>query len=449
MAPSPDSTAATAGPSQRQSCDRCHKQKLRCGRSKSSNSGVCDRCLAKRVQCVYSFSLPKGRPSLHRLAEKPSVSSTSPVAGSSPKTGPVVLEPEPPKTPVMASEPNIAGAKMDDDSVNIANTLNTGEPSVIPGLTETAMFPWVETLMWDETQPEIDWISSDMRHGDGFSASLDPRAPVMALDLAGQHGVKNNGVQMVQMDVSPASQKSSPSLAITQLSQLSMSLSSLRSVSYLLAKIAESPSGRQLPLTNPASFDSVAAWLSHCEIYERYPAGVSGNATADIADPMCPSPDIKAQTGSIGALRDVFSASHRLLEILRHLKAGNVPEESSHQEAAEEGQQGHSAVSIIRHLVLACDALLLEIYSAIVMALQHDAGLGESTNPGSSTILGDVRLVLVAQLCSYMVQRQHQAVDQYLGPANTQNVEGDALGELRLQVQQRLVQLHQMLRSIA
>ena len=59
-----------SGTTQRQSCDRCHKQKLRCIRSKSSEGGVCDRCLSKRAQCVYSFSLPKGRPSLQRLAEE-------------------------------------------------------------------------------------------------------------------------------------------------------------------------------------------------------------------------------------------------------------------------------------------------------------------------------------------------------------------------------------------
>ena len=57
---------APSGPPQRQSCDRCHKQKLRCIRNKNTNSGVCDRCLSKRAQCVYSLSLPKGRPSLHR-----------------------------------------------------------------------------------------------------------------------------------------------------------------------------------------------------------------------------------------------------------------------------------------------------------------------------------------------------------------------------------------------
>ena len=113
-----------ATPPQRQSCDRCHRQKLRCtrsstttsssgssssrsSRSSSSNSSssssngstsaatssssssnnnnnnnnneVCDRCASKRVSCVYSTSLPKGRPSLRRLA----VGSTNSASNSS------------------------------------------------------------------------------------------------------------------------------------------------------------------------------------------------------------------------------------------------------------------------------------------------------------------------------------------------------------------------------
>ncbi|KAI1155273.1 hypothetical protein F4825DRAFT_68864 [Nemania diffusa] len=52
----------------RQSCDRCHKQKLRCTRESSTNSGACDKCIRKRAQCIYSFALPKGRPSRYRAS---------------------------------------------------------------------------------------------------------------------------------------------------------------------------------------------------------------------------------------------------------------------------------------------------------------------------------------------------------------------------------------------
>lgn len=50
----------------RQSCDRCHGQKLRCPRPSNGNSGACERCIRSKAQCVYSSSLPKGRPSLYR-----------------------------------------------------------------------------------------------------------------------------------------------------------------------------------------------------------------------------------------------------------------------------------------------------------------------------------------------------------------------------------------------
>ncbi|KAL7935506.1 hypothetical protein V8C35DRAFT_299654 [Trichoderma chlorosporum] len=60
-------TASTSTASRRQSCDRCHGQKLRCTRASGSNTGACNRCLRQNAQCVYSFSLPKGRPSMYRL----------------------------------------------------------------------------------------------------------------------------------------------------------------------------------------------------------------------------------------------------------------------------------------------------------------------------------------------------------------------------------------------
>jgi hypothetical protein len=50
----------------RQSCDRCHKQKLRCLRPSDGDGGACERCIRSKAQCVYSSSLPKGRPSSHR-----------------------------------------------------------------------------------------------------------------------------------------------------------------------------------------------------------------------------------------------------------------------------------------------------------------------------------------------------------------------------------------------
>ncbi|KKP04693.1 hypothetical protein THAR02_03173 [Trichoderma harzianum] len=69
-------TASTSTASRRQSCDRCHGQKLRCTRASGSNTGACNRCLRQNARCVYSFSLPKGRPSMYRLHMENSSSSS-------------------------------------------------------------------------------------------------------------------------------------------------------------------------------------------------------------------------------------------------------------------------------------------------------------------------------------------------------------------------------------
>jgi hypothetical protein len=59
-------SSSAVGTPKRQSCDRCHKQKLRCLRPSDGDGGACERCIRSKSQCVYSSSLPKGRPSSHR-----------------------------------------------------------------------------------------------------------------------------------------------------------------------------------------------------------------------------------------------------------------------------------------------------------------------------------------------------------------------------------------------
>lgn len=56
--------------SRRQSCDRCHRQKLRCNPPGGRRTGACSRCFRHGTQCVYSLSRPKGRPSLHHYQGK-------------------------------------------------------------------------------------------------------------------------------------------------------------------------------------------------------------------------------------------------------------------------------------------------------------------------------------------------------------------------------------------
>ena len=176
----PPASPAPPTLSQRRSCDRCHKQKLRCARGSNSDGGVCDRCFRKRVQCVYSFSLPKGRPSVYRLPNEPTTSSIS-----GPKSS--ALEHEPVKHIASDGDADAdTSTKMNVDATQVTNP-STNEQSVLTGLIDTSMdmstgtWPWEETSGWDDTQMEIDWSSHDLSYGDAvlacpnaFGNGLDP-----------------------------------------------------------------------------------------------------------------------------------------------------------------------------------------------------------------------------------------------------------------------------------
>ena len=304
------------------------------------------------------------------------------------------------------------------------------------------------------------------------------------------------------MDMSLDKYLSWPNLVIVRLSRLSTRLSSLCYSSHTLAKAAEStscrlPNDRQIPLIDAAAFDSVAAWLACGHDPINMNAHPSVYAPTENEVPYSnPAFETKA-TGGHGILHDVFSASHSMLDTLRDLQAEKSVESfnwctsssASTPSAAPSGQtsmslrlakgswsgsqqQCSNTRQIIRHLVMACGALLLEIYMGVLIALQHDAYHGLCMK---ATALGDVRLVLVVQLCSYFIDRQQQAVDQCLttqiplsplsvngtvpqklvlsgsqqpvlpGPV-LDTADGEVLSDLKNQVQQKLAQLRQTLR---
>ena len=441
---------------------------------------------------------------------------------------------------------------MNIDAIQAANP-STNEHSALAGLMDTSMdvstgrWPRLETLSWDDTQPEVDWSGHDSSHVDAVLASLNtfeddgsaregaehspspaqpPRPPSPCHPHTYAHGQPGGGIFEKYnggtgsntdksigaggdgtMKMSLDKDMNWPNLVIAQLSQLSTRLSSLRSSSYTLAKAAESsltrlPNGRQIPLIDAAAFESVAAWLAHGHSSANMHALSSVHGPAESQGPYQNTvPETKPRDGH-GILHDVFSASYRLLETLRHLQVQNTvePFNSSTTNSAStpsaapsgrssvylgltngpwssaslSGSQKHcnNTMQIIRHLVMACEALLLEIYMAVLIALQHDAYHGASMN---TTALGDVRLVLVVQLCSYLVERQHQAVDLCLTPltplsplsisgtfppkldlsGSQQSIpsgpvldtaDREVLSDLKNQVQQRLAHLRQTLR---
>ena len=338
-------------------------------------------------------------------------------------------------------------------------------------------WPWMGTTSWEETQTEISWDGLNFSRADvddllaitnGFegegSAREDPdpfsptqspstpNPPHLRAYTYGQPGIGNYERQdgsarsNIERSMGGSTMSMFPdknaSVVIGQLSQLSVHLSSLRSSSYTLAQAADSSFGRgpndgHFPLIDSAAFESVAAWLAHEESSANMNPRRSVHISADIPNPWPNSGSQIIPRSGPNILREVFSASHRLMEILRHLQADDI----------------------IRHLVMACEALLLEIYAAILTALQHEAYPGDSMN---ATALGNVRLVLVVQLCAYLIERQHQAVGQCLAPAVAQKhnlpsslpsgpfhlgtADRESLKDLKVQVQQKLTRLRQMLR---
>ncbi|KAF2678707.1 hypothetical protein K458DRAFT_435701 [Lentithecium fluviatile CBS 122367] len=450
-------TSGSTGTPQRQSCDRCHKQKLRCIRNKS-NGDVCDRCFAKRATCVYSSSLPKGRPSLRRLTVEGTNNGNTAAAEDTSKTQEVTR-------PLPKSRP--------------ASTETTA-PTILPQLMDTSIdmsmctWPWMGTTSWEETQPDMSWDGLNFSRadaddllatfeGDGsareeldaFSSTTSPSTPspphIRNYNF-GQPGIGNyerqNGGTGNNMESGMGGNTMSmfpdkgASVVIGQLSQLSVHLSSLRSASHTLAQAADSSFGRgpnegHFPLIDSAAFESVTAWLAHEQSSANLNPRQSIHVPTDIPNPWPNPGNLTKPRSGPNILRDVFASSHRLMEILRHLQADDIT----------------------RHLVMACEALLLEIYLAILTVLQHEAYPGESMN---ATALGNVRLVLVVQLCAYLIERQHQAVGQCLAPAAAQKhnvpsslpagsshlgtADRESLKDLKVQVQQKLTRLRQMLR---
>jgi len=278
------------------------------------------------------------------------------------------------------------------------------------------------------------------------------------------------------------------SMAIAHLSQLSGRLSSMRYLSQNLARAAESSTTRQpqsrhrAPLFQSAAFESVAVWLAHDQrsgIMSGYP---SMHMASEMSSPysshslnMNHAHGGSKPAGCQSLLRDVFSSSHRLLEILRSIQTGNIssmnggnqhqqqPQQQQQQQPQQQQQQleiDRATLSVIRHLVMACHALLLDIYAAALVVLQHDAYPTSLLNNSNGNTLGDVRLVLVVQLCSYLVERQQQAVDACFPslllnhsdsdiasslhvhvPPGQDAAEREAMAGAREQVQQRLAKL--------
>jgi hypothetical protein len=309
---------------------------------------------------------------------------------------------------------------------------------------------------------------------------------------------RSNTLGSLRVDETP-SLRSSVAPVIAQLSQLSTRLSTLyESSSHLANSVQQSsanslPDGRQAFLIHTAAFESVAAWLA--KAHDQVDSAMSpntglGRSTSQISLDSLGHQSADQPTSHVsgpnsqGILHEVFSASHSFLETLRFLQVNGVGDQpdtptipamnttsiapdvlSNHDnngyfgmlpsEHSSSGIAQPHCQMIIRHLVMACDILLLQIYVAVLVALQYDA---QPSIQMSGTVLGDVRLVLVVHLCSHLIERQQRAVDQYFASVSSttplgslfpeiQPLERQASGDLKKQVHARLAQLRQALQS--
>lgn len=302
------------------------------------------------------------------------------------------------------------------------------EPSIVPSLVD----PWDGALSWTDHQFGIDWtphhpnVTAD---GDALMASLDAESLVMDMDL--QIGFQ---YEAAKSDIMPSEQKNNAGLIITKLSQLSMTLSAIRSVTHDLTKAAESSSTQQVLLDSPASFNLVTAWLSSMDSVTNM--ALSADKPSSFLNPPM---EIMHAEGRDSLLRDVFSSSLRLLEIIQHIKLNTITE------AESKGQQDIHTAPVIRHLVMACNALLLEIFAVVVTRLEHDTSTEKPISRTTTMVVGNLRLVLVAKICTYLMERQRAATDQFLGQVEVKDFDATTLHDLRAQMQQKLASLQQKL----
>jgi hypothetical protein len=300
-----------------------------------------------------------------------------------------------------------------------------------------------------------------------------------------------------QMQESPAqvnshrscdSQKEEPETAVACLSRLSHRLYSLYSAVLEMVNSsgelnqADTTTLQTGPFADDSAFQKVTGWIVRAS---------SSTMDPPIQASDQQSPTQTAEQDGCTLLNDVFSASRDLLNTLHSLNtetsklspypvphddplplatAGPMTPQSvsttsntADLHPKDLPSSGHWSNSIVRHMVMACHMLLLNTYLAVTMALQHATDkqkLSQGASNAEALPLGEVRTVMIVQLCGYLIQRQSQAVQAYLAsPGSTQlsdesmlhntnplsSSDQAATKQLEQDVEQRLARLRQSL----
>jgi hypothetical protein len=194
---------------------------------------------------------------------------------------------------------------------------------------------------------------------------------------------------------------------------------------------------------------------------QEIPHSKSSNSTFmhsafdSVASLVSTNGDSPNSNSSSNVVRDTFNASQRLLEILQQLQdlhsssnvgspssGANSPEftsshfppsrthnplgitlptipESRAPSPVSPGQNVHH--SVLHHLILACHSLLLNIYNPLVTAVQHFVDFKET----NSSAMNEMRMVLLVQTISFLIERMKGGVGAYLVLHRTMEVEGE------------------------
>lgn len=543
----------TASTPRRQSCDRCHGQKLRCTRPDSRKSGACERCLRKGARCVYSSSLPKGRPSLYRLSEvAPPPAPTAAAAGTTATTEATPRSPGSATATTNSASSTVLGATPRND-----NPESPGATSPFPNVPGTPVSPQTggECAQFGDDAGQGGIISPAMDqdlhmcHNQGGALDLYPHAadsfagfwpswwhddpvgdsmvgiipspvtppfpidPALAVQAAlpsrldevftteidggavvsyvredvqcqesqdagyrpDSMATRGSHVDGGSAPISSAVDDNGFELIIVRLSRLSTRLSQLLGSSRsFLAECMDPSSARpfecgddsaaaaaaapgQLQLGIEAVFKSVNNWL------------VQGSSSSGH---HFPADSTGALQNPFDLLQHMFSAYNHLLEIMRDVRAGTArtsaapspmtatsgSSSSSSSASCPTVDKGgsHHASSIVRQLIMVCVTLLLNMYVAILIALQRSADELSSRQGrrqqeenqqqqqshthtaaaavadaqhhqgpfvevpqgggGGQAMMHDaervhLQLVTVVQLCAYFIRRQNQTLD--------------------------------------
>ncbi|KAL8899088.1 MAG: hypothetical protein Q9192_001745 [Flavoplaca navasiana] len=467
-----DETTATP---KRQSCDRCHSQKLRCTRPDNGNTGLCDRCLRKGAECTYSSCLPKGRPSVYRSSEglpapKGPPLRTSCRSSTTPASPASFPPPDLPQGDIAAFSP---GGSM-GTFVDFPASLWPDDP-IVDSMLGVVTCSGSDLEPTTETQTLANLGSSwqSTRNGSGAGQGLAREDGL---------GPENNAAENISTSTSSRCghatstvEKNSFELSVAHLSRLNARLSQLLGLSRRFLTEAVDPS-RQCKNQDPALqaqlgiemvFKSTNAWLVH------------GSSNVDTIS----SPRL-GQTDAFNLLHHVFSASNHMLEILHHVRVSASSGVANSSATASpsplgsglsSGSQaetltsrspcdgGHHSYSVVRQLVLICVTLLLNMYETILIALQRSADALNSSRrqrarnsvepndhmDGASRT--HLQLVSVVQLCSYFIKRQNQTLDIMMLSSQAssweydplQSVSSDAMSNVKIEVEQRLRQLQE------